>query len=110
MHAFDIGTLEARREETGQPWLEFFRAASLSIGVYQLKAGQEDRQRPHTEDEVYYVIKGRATFRAGDQERAVEPGTILFVGRSEAHRFHHITEDLTVLVIFAPPEGSAAAV
>jgi hypothetical protein len=31
---------------------------------------------------------------------------LIFVERSLEHRFFDITEDLTVLVFFAPPEGS----
>jgi hypothetical protein len=32
--------------------------------------------------------------------------TVLFVPAGEAHRFHDITEDLTLLVIFGPAYGS----
>lgn len=87
-------------------WLEFLRVSSLSMGVYHLKAGQRDPQRPHTEDEVYYVVSGRARFRAAGLDQDVGPGTVLFVKRTVEHRFHDITEDLTVLVFFAPSEGS----
>ena len=38
--------------------------------------------------------------------RAVRAGTILFVERNVEHRFFDITEDLTVLVFFAPAEHS----
>jgi mannose-6-phosphate isomerase-like protein (cupin superfamily) len=33
----------------------------------------------------------------------VTPGTALYVPAGEEHRFHDITEDLTVVVFFAPP-------
>jgi hypothetical protein len=36
----------------------------------------------------------------------VASGTLIFVERSVEHRFFDITENLTVLVLFAPPEGS----
>jgi hypothetical protein len=36
----------------------------------------------------------------------VVPGSLIFVERAVEHRFVDITEDLTVLVFFAPPEGS----
>lgn len=108
MHAFDLDRLLADRDAAGRSYLEFLRVASLSVGVYHLKAGQPDLQRPHTEDEVYHVIRGAARFRAGAEEVAVGPGSVLYVPRLEAHRFLDITEDLTVLVFFAPPEGSAA--
>jgi quercetin dioxygenase-like cupin family protein len=76
------------------------------MGVYHLKAGQADPQQPHSEDEVYYVINGRASFQAGSEQQLAGPGSLIYVERNVEHRFLEITEDLTVLVFFAPPEGS----
>jgi mannose-6-phosphate isomerase-like protein (cupin superfamily) len=106
MQTFDLETVRVAREQAGKAWLEFLRVPSLSVGIYHLKAGQDDPQRPHTEDEVYLVVAGRGNFRCGDETRAVSPGSILFVGRQVEHRFLDITEDLTLLVFFAPAEGS----
>jgi carbonic anhydrase len=103
---FDLIHLLAERGKMDQPWMEFLRVPSLSMGVYHLKAGQLDRQQPHSEDEVYYVLGGRAAFQAGQEERPVGPGTLIFVKRAVKHRFYDVTEDLTVLVFFTPPEGS----
>jgi mannose-6-phosphate isomerase-like protein (cupin superfamily) len=105
MNAFEVRQLHAEQQGSGRSYLEFLRIDSLSMGVYALPAGAADLQRPHAEDEVYYVVQGRARFQAGDEDRAVEPGTILFVPAREPHRFHDITEDLTVLVFFAPAES-----
>jgi mannose-6-phosphate isomerase-like protein (cupin superfamily) len=80
----------------------------MSAGIYELPAGDIDPQQPHTEDEVYYVIRGRAAIQVGDEVRDVAPGTVIFVSAGVEHRFHSIAEDLTVLVIFAPPRGSQA--
>ena len=110
MRSFQLSRLLDEAQHSGRAWLEFLREPSLSLGVYHLKAGEVDRQQPHTEDEVYYVVSGRCRFRAGDEEQEVGPGTVLFVGRLVEHRFFDITEDLTVLVMFAPPEGSLAGV
>jgi len=55
---------------------------------------------------VYFVISGKAWFRAGEQQQVVDPGTVILVERTVAHRFYDVTEDLTLLVFFAPPEGS----
>jgi quercetin dioxygenase-like cupin family protein len=106
MQAFDLSELSAEQGRAGKAWLEFLRVPSLSMGVYHLEAGQEDRQQPHTEDEVYYVVAGRARFRAGAVVQEAGPGSILFVECLVEHRFFDITEDLTVLVFFAPAEGS----
>src|SRR5206468_1793240 len=59
MDAFELGDLLARREASGDPYLEFISVPDLSVGLYVLAAGQPDLQRPHTEDETYYVISGR---------------------------------------------------
>jgi quercetin dioxygenase-like cupin family protein len=106
MKTFNLTSLTVESERGNQRWLEFLRVPSLSMGLYRLKAGQADKQQPHTEDEVYFVISGKASFRAGGQEEAVVPGSLIFVERAVEHRFVDITEDLTVLVFFAPPEGS----
>jgi mannose-6-phosphate isomerase-like protein (cupin superfamily) len=106
MQSFQLADLVEKINESHRPWLEFLRVASLSMGIYHLKGGQADPQRPHTEDEVYYVVDGRGSFRAGTDQQRVEPGAVIFVERNVEHRFFDITEDLTVLVFFAPPEGS----
>jgi len=99
--------IEARRR-SGKPYLEFLRVSSMSCGLYELPKGGPDRQRPHSEDEVYYVIRGHAHIRVGSEERAVRPGTIVFVPALMDHRFHDIEEDLALLVFFAPSEGTRA--
>jgi mannose-6-phosphate isomerase-like protein (cupin superfamily) len=97
-----------RARASADRYLEFLRVASLSAGVYVLPAGATDGQSPHGEDEVYYVVQGRGRFRQGDADRPVAPGDVLFVPAREAHHFHTIEEELVLLVLFAPPEGSAA--
>jgi mannose-6-phosphate isomerase-like protein (cupin superfamily) len=71
-----------------------------------LPAGASDPQQPHTEDEVYHVVSGKGHIRVGAEDRAVGAGTVVFVEAGVDHRFYDIEEDLTVLVFFAPAEGS----
>ena len=105
---FETARLIDEQDRAKQDYLEFLRVPSLSAGLYTLPAGSIDMQQPHTEDEVYYVISGRASFRAGAEERSVQTGSILYVKANVEHRFHSISEDLRVLVIFAPAEYSNA--
>ena len=65
----------------------------------------DDPQTPHAEDEVYYVISGRATVRVDGRDSPVGAGSVVFVGRRVEHRFHSITERLELLVVFAPAES-----
>ncbi len=106
MQMFSLNSLVAESERGDQCWGEFLRVPSLSMGLYRLRAGRTDEQQPHTEDEVYVVISGKASFRASEQVQAVVPGSVIFVERAVEHRFVDIAEDLMVLVFFAPPEGS----
>ena len=106
MDAFEIEDVFGRRERSGGAYLEFIRVPGMSVGVYHLPAGSSDPQSPHGEDEVYHVIQGRASIRVGDEDRAVRAGTVVFVAARVPHAFHSIEEDLDVLVVFAPAEGT----
>ncbi|MBI1257544.1 MAG: cupin domain-containing protein [Chloroflexi bacterium] len=106
MDAFELSDLIARQQQSGKLYLEFLKVPALSMGVYILPAGSRDPQQPHSEDEVYYVTRGQALIRVGDEERAVSAGSIVFVAANVVHYFHAIAEELTVLVFFAPAEYS----
>jgi quercetin dioxygenase-like cupin family protein len=84
---------------------EFLRVPAMSAGLYGLAAGASDPQRPHHEDEMYYVLGGRARFQAGEQDREVSAGSVLFVAAEVEHRFYDVSEELRVLVFFAPAES-----
>ncbi len=105
MTAFELSNLLTDQKRSGRPYLEFLRVPALSAGLYCLPAGGVDRQKPHAEDEVYYVVSGRGMSRVGAEDQAVQPGSIVFVGAGIEHRFHSISEDLTLLVFFAPAES-----
>jgi quercetin dioxygenase-like cupin family protein len=102
---FTLNEIDAQRAERSKQYREFLRVASMSAGLYVLAAGATDPQRPHHEDEMYYVVRGRARFRAGDEDRQVSAGTVLFVAAEIEHRFYDVEEDLAVLVFFAPAES-----
>jgi mannose-6-phosphate isomerase-like protein (cupin superfamily) len=77
----------------------------FSAGIYRLAAGEMDEQTPHHEDEIYYVLSGRAELEVAGERQRVEQGSMAFVAKEVEHRFVGITEDLEVLVVFAPPES-----
>ncbi len=100
----NVTEIDQQRTAGGKLYREFLRVPAMSAGLYVLAAGATDAQRPHHEDEMYYVIRGRARFRAGDEDREISAGSVLFVAREVVHRFYDITEELAVLVFFAPAE------
>jgi len=107
--AFEIGEVATERERRGTRYYEFLRKPDISTGLYVLAAGADDPQQPHTEDEVYYVVSGRATIRVGDEDRAVGPGSVVYVAATVPHRFHTIAEDLEIFVVFAPAQHTRRA-
>ena len=108
MDIFEFSDVKRTLESTGGLWHEFFQIPALSMGIYSLPAGIKDPQQPHTEDEVYYVVSGRGQIHVAGEDREVQPGTVVFVAANDSHYFHSIEEDLELLVIFAPAEGSLA--
>src|SRR5258706_15558762 len=106
MHIFDLSDVDRQRADEGKAFFEFLRVPPMSLGIYRLAAGSEDPQKPHAEDEAYYVVAGRAKILVGDDDRPVQPGTVVFGPPGGPHRFHDILEDLTGLEIFAPAESA----
>lgn len=101
---FQIDQLEQQRARAGKAYLEFLRVPAMSAGVYTLPAGGADLQKPHNEDEMYYVVRGRARMKAGPEDRAISQGSVIFVAAQVEHRFYDIAEELELLVFFAPAE------
>jgi mannose-6-phosphate isomerase-like protein (cupin superfamily) len=107
MNAHTLAELIEQGVRSGRAYHEFLRVPAMSAGIYRLPEGGNDLQSPHREDELYWVLDGRATVRVADEDRRVEPGDSVFVAAGVAHRFHSITEDLVVLVVFAPAETAS---
>jgi mannose-6-phosphate isomerase-like protein (cupin superfamily) len=101
---FHIDDLSRQCGESGRRYLEFLRVPALSAGVYILPKGGIDLQEPHHEDEIYYVVGGRARMQTGSDHAEVRPGSVIFVEAELEHRFYEIEEELQVLVFFAPAE------
>jgi mannose-6-phosphate isomerase-like protein (cupin superfamily) len=103
-HFFDMDELNRQRAGKGKLYLEFLRVPAMSAGVYVLPAGGTDPQRPHREDEMYYVVRGFARMQMGSEHAEVRAGSVIFVEAGAEHRFYDIAEELEVLVFFAPAE------
>ena len=103
-HFFHMDELNRQRAGKGKLYLEFLRVPAMSAGVYVLPVGGSDPQKPHREDEMYYVVRGRARMQIGSESAEVRAGSVIFVEAEVEHRFYDIAEELEVLVFFAPAE------
>jgi mannose-6-phosphate isomerase-like protein (cupin superfamily) len=97
--------LEESQKKSGKRYFEFLRVSAMSAGMYTLAAGATDQQSPHKEDELYYVVRGKARMKAGNEDHPVAPGAVIFVAAGVEHRFYDIEIELSVLVFFAPAES-----
>ena len=90
----------------GERFVALFRQGSLEVELYAPRG--RDAQTPHRRDEVYVVVSGRGVLVVEDDRNEVGPGSVVSVDHGADHHFADITEDLTLLVVFAPPEKPQA--
>ncbi len=107
---FELGELVAKSQQRGTPYLEFLRVPQLSAGIYHLDREARDTQSAHDEDEVYFVLKGRARMIVAGKPTAIQPGSILYVPADTPHEFVDIEEDLALLVFFGSGGPSGAEI
>lgn len=81
--------------------LEFY------VGEFQPGIGRALDHLHEKEDNVFYVLSGRATAKVGDEVHTLEPGDALWVPKGEVHNFNVIGgETFRVIAIFAPARGA----
>lgn len=105
MKVFRLDELDAERAANEGAYLQFLRERNMSAGLYALDAGSIDPQQPHRQDEIYVVMTGRASITVGTETTTVARGSVVYVPAGVPHKFHHISEDLRVMVVFSPPES-----
>ena len=103
MDAFDVRGLDPPRRPDGGASAELLASNFLSVSFSILPAGSTNLQQPHTEDEVYYVVSGRAVIEVAGEDCAVGPGSVVYVATGVDHHFHSIDEELRLLIFWAPP-------
>ena len=101
--AFAVADVIERQRASGNSWFEFLDVANLSMGVYTIPAGTNDREShdPHDRDEVYVGVGGEGRLTADGEVFDVTANSVVFVKAGVEHHFHDVKDDLTVLVFFA---------
>jgi mannose-6-phosphate isomerase-like protein (cupin superfamily) len=62
-------------------------------------------QKPHAQDEIYVVVRGRGVLLHDGKLDAFEPGDILFVAAGIEHQFQDVSDDLALWRVFYGPSG-----
>ncbi|MBL8228177.1 MAG: cupin domain-containing protein [Bryobacterales bacterium] len=99
MHHFRLPELDPRGV-----YSEILRVPALSLGIYRHRAGTGVVQEPHQEDEVYVVLSGSGIVSVDGEDQPVGAGSVVYVPARLPHYFHSVTDDLSILVMFAPAE------
>ena len=54
---FELSQLATKLENEGGYFLDFLKIRNLEAGIIVLHPNEADTQEPHSEDELYFVIK-----------------------------------------------------
>ncbi len=83
-------------------WNDFLEVSTLTTGLYMLPATLGgDEVLTHEIDEINIVIEGKAGFSMGEDEIEAGPGSIVYVHNGVGHKFHSLTGDFKVIILFA---------
>src|SRR5258708_30344799 len=108
VQTFELAELLAARERASELYHECVRVPALSAGVYVLPAGGADPQQPHSEDELYYVVRGRGSIVVEGERQPVAAGSLVFLPAQADHRLVGIAGGLGVVVRFSPAGSTGA--
>jgi mannose-6-phosphate isomerase-like protein (cupin superfamily) len=81
-----------------------FSHAAIDVELYT--PVDQDNQKPHRQDEAYFVARGTAFFFDGLERYRVGAGSFIYVPAGQQHRFENFSKDLAVWVIFFGPKAT----
>ena len=87
----------------GERFATVFQHGSLLVEIYAPRG--VDPQKPHTRDEIYFVITGSGEYVCGESRQRFGPTDILFAAAGVEHRFENFSDDLALWVLFYGPKG-----
>ncbi len=87
----------------GEPFTDGLRQGTMSVEVFAPRT--KDYQQPHEQDELYFVVRGRATFIHEGERMLAANGDAIFVAAGETHYFEDMSDDFVTWVVFWGPKG-----
>lgn len=81
-----------------------FGARNLSMTWVECAPGSQQELHAHRDSEqAYVIIEGRGRMIVGDEERDIEPGTLVFIRPGQPHAIKNIREQRLVYVSATSP-------
>ncbi|MHA1990401.1 MAG: cupin domain-containing protein [Candidatus Hodarchaeales archaeon] len=97
---FDLNTIIERVKESNIYYKSFIDEPHMDIGVLVLKPGQEDNQKPHSKDEIYFILHGDGYITIDDHKHPIIEKMFYFVRKNIKHYFSHNTKEIVVVYFF----------
>ena len=88
---------------TGERSIRVWQRGSLDVAF--ARPAHPKEQTPHTQDEIYVMVRGRGVLMHDGKREPFEPGDILFVAAGIEHQFQDVSEDLALWRVFYGPHG-----
>jgi mannose-6-phosphate isomerase-like protein (cupin superfamily) len=80
-----------------------FRRGPLDVALsIPLRPSQ---QRPHAQDEIYFIVRGRGVLTHDGRRDVFESGDLLFVAAGIEHQLEDISGDFAMWRVFYGPPG-----
>jgi mannose-6-phosphate isomerase-like protein (cupin superfamily) len=93
---FELNKFLSELDGQGGYFIDFISTRGIEAGIIRLHAGENDTQKPHSVDEVYYVIEGNGFIKLDGKDHEIRQGTSIFVPAKADHRFHGNKQDLVI--------------
>ena len=87
----------------GAPFVTMMAGGTMSVEVYAPKG--EDLQQPHTQDELYFIQRGKGELVINGQRFDAAAGDAFSVAAGVAHRFENFSDDFVTWVVFYGKQG-----
>jgi len=87
----------------GAPFVAMMAGGSMSAEVFAPR--DQDRQQPHSQDELYFIHCGTAQLVIGSQRYDCASGDAFFVAAGVEHRFEDFSDDFVTWVVFYGADG-----
>jgi mannose-6-phosphate isomerase-like protein (cupin superfamily) len=91
----------------GERFVRALAHGSMSVELY-VPVG-EDPQKPHDQDELYFIHRGRGVLRIDRERYTFGPADCFFVAAGIDHRFEQFGDDFAAWVVFWGPTGGESA-
>jgi len=98
-----IATALKQLAESNNEFVQLFSRGALQMELY--KPDKIDKQHPHSRDEIYVIVSGKAMFYNEGIVVEVTANDCLHVPAFAEHRFLNFSDDFVTWVFFYGPEG-----